>query len=91
MKVSNLIRGLNKLRTKIEHIPLDCRYKLDGRKCNLKENWNDRKCQYKKEKINKILCMQKDPSTRACVLGKDCIFEEYLKNTCLKKALLTNF
>ena len=40
----NIITGINESKTLTKHISCECKYKFDGRKCNLEQWWNNDKC-----------------------------------------------
>ena len=44
LSVFNMITGINESKTLINLISCECECKLDGRKCNLIQNWNSDKC-----------------------------------------------
>ena len=39
-----MISEINKSKTLTEHVPCECKYKSDGRKCNSNQKWNNDKC-----------------------------------------------
>ena len=45
LRVFNIIKGINKLKTLAKHISCGCKCKFDGRKCNSNQWWNNGKCQ----------------------------------------------
>ena len=52
--VFSMIRGIYELKTSTKHIPCECKYKFDGRKCNSDQCWNNDKCrcEYRKSQAN---------------------------------------
>ena len=44
ISVFNMITGIDELKTLRKHISCECKCKLDGRKCNPSQWWNDNKC-----------------------------------------------
>ena len=66
-----MITGKNESKILTKDISCKCKYKFDGRKCNLNQNWNNVKfrCECKKHHIS-----EKDyiwnPSTCTCENGK---------------------
>ena len=54
-----MITGRNQSKTLTKHIPCRGKYKFNGRKCNLDQNWSNYKCQC--ECVNKkhIVCVKK--------------------------------
>ena len=39
-----MITGINESKTLTKHISCECKCKVDGRKCNSNEKWNNDKC-----------------------------------------------
>ena len=50
VEVFNIINGINKSRTLAKHILSGCRCGFDGRKFNLRQKWNNDKCQWECKK-----------------------------------------
>ena len=44
LSVFNMVAGINESETLTKHISCKCKCKLDGRKCNSNQNWNNNKC-----------------------------------------------
>ena len=44
LRVFNIITGINESKTLTKQILCECKYKFDGRKCNLDQWWNNDKC-----------------------------------------------
>ena len=40
----NMIAGINELKTLPKHMSCKCKCKIDGRKCNSNQWWNNHKC-----------------------------------------------
>ena len=66
-----MITGINESKTLTKHLSCECKGKFDGRKCNLRQWWNNNKCQCECKKIH--VC-EKDyvwnPSKCICENGK---------------------
>ena len=45
LSVFNMKKRINELKTSRKHISCECKFKIDGRKCNLNQKWNNDKCQ----------------------------------------------
>ena len=39
-----MITGINESKTLTKHVSYECKFKFDGRKCNLNQKWNNDKC-----------------------------------------------
>ena len=67
----NMNTGINESKTLTKHIPRECKCKLDGRKCNSDQWWNNDKCRCDCKKRH--VC-EKDyvwnPTTCSCENGK---------------------
>ena len=48
--VFNMITRKNELKISTQHAPCKCECRLDGRKSNLNQNWNNYKCWWKSKK-----------------------------------------
>lgn len=50
LKVLNIIKGISKSKSLENHVSCYCGYAFDSRKYNLKQKWNDDKCQFELKK-----------------------------------------
>ena len=44
LNIFNIISGINESKTLTKHISWECKYKFNGRNCNLGQWWNNDKC-----------------------------------------------
>ena len=76
LKVLNVMKGISESKTFVKHISSESRCEFDGRKCNLRQKWNNDLCQCEcKGPIKHGVCEEDfawNPSTRACKCDKDC-------------------
>ena len=79
-----MIKRINESKTFAKHILCECRYEFDGRKCNLRQNWNNNKCQCDcKRPIRHNACKEEyawNSSTCTFERDKNCEIREYLKD-----------
>ena len=79
----------NESKALAKYISCECRCEFDGRKCNLRQKWNNDKCQCECKKPIKHRACDGDyawnPGTCACRCNKDCDIAKYLKDyECMK-------
>ena len=76
MALFNIIKEINESRTLTKFISCECRCEFNGRKCNLRQKWNNNKCQCHCKKPIKHRACKEDYawnfSTCACECDKDC-------------------
>ena len=76
MALFNIIKEINESRTLTKFISCECRCEFNGRKCNLRQKWNNNKCQCHCKKPIKHRACKEDYtwnfSTCACECSKDC-------------------
>ena len=63
----NIITGINESKTLIKHISCECKYKVNGRKCNSNQQWNNDKCRCECKRHN--ICEKNNfwnPATCSC-------------------------
>ena len=66
-----MIRGINVSKTLTKHTSYECKCKLDGRKCNSNQWWNNDKCRCDCKKHH--ICEKYyiwNPATHSCKNGK---------------------
>ena len=71
LSMFNIITGINKLKALTKHISCACKCKLDGKKCNSNQWWNNNKCRCEWKKYH--ICEKEyvwNPSTCICENGK---------------------
>ena len=71
LSVFNLITGINESKTLTKHISCECKCKIDGRKCNSDQWWNNDKCRF--EGIKRHECEKNyiwNPTAFNCGNGK---------------------
>ena len=84
-----MIKGINESNALAKHISCWCRYEFDGMKHNLREKWDNDKCQCQCKKPIKYRTCENDyawnPSTCPCGCDKGCQIGKYLKDCeCMK-------
>ena len=47
-----MITRVNKSKILTNHISCECKFKFDGKKCNLNRKWNNNKCRYECKKLH---------------------------------------
>ena len=67
-----MITEINKSKTLTEHVPCECKYKSDGRKCNSNQKWNNDKCCCECKKHHIFVYVKKiwNPARCSCNDGK---------------------
>lgn len=82
LKAFNMVKGINESKTLVKYISNEYKCKLDGKKSNSRQKWNNVKCQCKyKKPIRHRTCEEYyawNPSKRACDCNKDCGMDKYL-------------
>ena len=73
----------------LQNVSHECRCEFDGRKCNLRQKWNNYKCQCECKKSIKHRACEGDyawnPGTCACKCDNDCNNAKYFKDCeCMK-------
>ena len=71
LNMSNMITGINELKTFTKHISCECKCNLDGTKCNSNQWWNNNKCWCECKKVQ--VCEKGyvwNPATCNCENGK---------------------
>ena len=53
LMVFNITTELNEPKTLTTHVSYQCKYKVDGKKCNSNRNWNKNKCQSECKSLRK--------------------------------------
>ena len=89
LKVFKKIKGINESRARAKCVSRECRCEFDGRKCNLRQKWNNYKCQCECKKSIKHRACEGDyawnPGTCACKCDNDCNNAKYFKDCeCMK-------
>ena len=70
LSMFNMITGINESKKLSKHISYECKCKVDGRKCNSNQKWNNDKCQCK---CKKHICEYDyfwNPAACSCENGK---------------------
>ena len=78
LSVFNMIAGINESKTLAKHIPCECTFKFDGRKCNSNQWWNNNKCRCECKKHN--ICEKHyiwNLATCSCENGKYLVSKQY--------------
>ena len=74
LHVFYMITGINESKTLTKHISCECECKLDGRKCNSNQKWNNSKCKHACKNPKEHNACKKDyiwnPATCSCENGK---------------------
>ena len=65
-----MITEINELKRLGNHISCECKYKIDVKKCNSNQMWNNDKCWFESKNVKEIHVCQKDyiwnPATCSC-------------------------
>ena len=83
LKVFNMIKEINELKTLAKHFSFECRCEFDGKKCNSRQKLNNDNCQCECKKPIKQSGFEEDyvsnSSSCAREYYKDCDMGEYLR------------
>ena len=90
--VLNIIKGIIESKTPAKHISCECRCEFDGRKCNLRQKWNNVSVGVSVNKSIKHCKCEEDygwnPSICAWEGDEDCEIGEYQKDCACIKSLV---
>ena len=82
VKVFNLMSRVNETRFLVQHESCECKYRLNGNVCILKQKWNHDKCRCEYKELADWSSCRNDyiwnSSKCDCECNKTCVISEYL-------------